>query len=325
MTAYLAGVQERLRRAELERVEERARRRLTTVAAAAVILLGLLGGGGYAWNQRQRAERLAKTARAVDEALADASRLLGEARSAPPGDAGRWSAAVAAAKRAEGLLAQGEADDLLRRRVDSLVSEVERDRSAAAEKARQIEVDRVLLEELESVRASGSRVTNPGLKRTDADYAEAFRKAGLDLDATRPDEAGKWLASRTDPIELAGYIDDWAFVRRAAGRPESDWRQLVAAARGGDPDPWRDALRAKFGSNAADARCRVRPHGRRSQAGGPGRARTLVAGTSAQVRLRRRRAGCVGLAEGRPPLPGRLPDPFRAGPRPRPAAGRAPL
>src|SRR5262249_37505352 len=32
-TAYLAGVQEKLRRAELERVEERARRRLTTVAA----------------------------------------------------------------------------------------------------------------------------------------------------------------------------------------------------------------------------------------------------------------------------------------------------
>ena len=35
VTAYLAGVQERLRRAELERVEERARRRLTTVVAAA--------------------------------------------------------------------------------------------------------------------------------------------------------------------------------------------------------------------------------------------------------------------------------------------------
>ena len=86
VTAYLAGVQERLRRAELERVEERARRRLTTVAAAAVILLGLLGGGGYAWNQQQKADRLAKTARAVDEALADASRLL---RRGPVGAAGR--------------------------------------------------------------------------------------------------------------------------------------------------------------------------------------------------------------------------------------------
>src|SRR5262249_27477458 len=42
VTAYLAGVQEKLRRAELDRVEERARRRLTTVAAAALILLGLV-------------------------------------------------------------------------------------------------------------------------------------------------------------------------------------------------------------------------------------------------------------------------------------------
>jgi eukaryotic-like serine/threonine-protein kinase len=247
VTAHLVGVQDRLRRAELERVEERARRRLTTVAAAAVILLGLIGGGGYAWNQRQKAERVARTARAVEEALGDASRLLGEARSAPPGDAGRWSAALAAAKRAEGLLAQDEADEVLRRRVDSLVTEVEHDRSAAAEKARQIEVERVLLGELESVR--GSRVTNRDSKRTDADYAEAFRTAGLDLGATTPDEAGKWVASRTEPVELAGYLDDWAFVRRAAGRPDSDWRQLVAAARGGDPDPWRDVLRAKLGNN----------------------------------------------------------------------------
>jgi eukaryotic-like serine/threonine-protein kinase len=247
VTAYLAGVQDRLRRAELERVEERARRRVTTVVASAVILAGLLGGGGLAWNQRQKADRMARTARALEDALADASRLLGEAKSAPPGDAGRWAAAVAAAKRSEGLLAQGEADELLRRRVDSLVSEVERDRSAAAEKARQIEVDRVLLEKLESVR--GSRVAYRDLKRTDADYAKAFRTAGLDLDASRPDEAGKSLASRTDPIELAGYLDDWAFVRRATGRPEFDWRRLVSAARGADPDPWRDALRAKLGNN----------------------------------------------------------------------------
>ncbi len=149
VTGYLAGVQDRLRRAELERVEERARRRVTTVVAAAVILAGLLGGGGFVWSQRQRADRLARTAQAVEDALADASRLLGEARSAPPGDVGRWSAAVAAAKRVEGLLAQGEANDFLKRRIESLVTAVKRDRSAAAEKARQIEIDQVLLAELE--------------------------------------------------------------------------------------------------------------------------------------------------------------------------------
>jgi serine/threonine-protein kinase len=250
VTAYLAGVQERLRRAELERVEERARRRLTTVAAAALILLSLLGGGGYAWSQRQKAERMAKTALAVDEALADASRLLGEARSAPPGDAGRWSAALAAARRAEGLLAQGEADALLKGRVDALMAGVKSERDDAAEKARQLEIDRALLSDLESVR--GSRAGHRELKRSDAEYAEVFRKAGLDLDANGPEEAGKWLAARTEPIEMAGYIDDWAFVRRRAGRPEADWRRLVAAARVGDSDPWRDSLRAKFGRNDAE-------------------------------------------------------------------------
>ena len=79
-----------------------------------------------------------------------------------------------------------------------------------------------------------------------------FRKAGLDLDATDAERAGKWLASRTDPIELAGYLDDWAFIRQRAGRPEGDWRRLVTAARIGDPDPWRDALRAKFGATTLD-------------------------------------------------------------------------
>ena len=229
-TAYLAGVQEKLRRAELERVEERARRRVTTVAAAAVILLGVLGGGGYLWTQQQKADRLAKTARAVDEALADASRLRGEALSAPPGDSGRWSAALSAAKRAEGLLAHGEADAALKARVDALMAGVTSERAAAAEKARQIEVDRILLADLESVRAG--RVDHRDLKRSDAEYAEVFRKAGLDLDATGPEESGRWLASRTEPIEMAGYLDDWAFVREAA-RPARG-RLATAGRRGPD-------------------------------------------------------------------------------------------
>jgi serine/threonine protein kinase len=255
-TAYLLGVQERLRRAELERVEERARRRLTAVAAAAVILLTLFGGGGYAWNQKQRAERATKTARAVDEALADASRMLGEARSAPPGDVGRWSAAMAAAKRAEGLLAQGEADANLKGRVEEFAAGVAQDRAAAAEKARQIEIDRVLLGELETVRAN--RVDHRELKRSDAEYADVFRKAGLDVDAISPEEVGQWLVSRTEPIEMTVYLDDWAFVRRRLGRPEAKCQHVVAAARRRDPDAWRDAIRAKFGRNDGDTIAELR-------------------------------------------------------------------
>jgi hypothetical protein len=113
-SAYLAGVQERLRRAELERVEERARRRLATVAAAAAVLLVAVGGGGLAWLEAQRAARVERTARVVDEALAEASRLAGEA-GGERGDSARWGPALEAARRAEGLMKQGKADAVLRR------------------------------------------------------------------------------------------------------------------------------------------------------------------------------------------------------------------
>ena len=100
---------------------------------------------------------------------------------------------------------------------------VERDRATAAEKARQIDIDKALVEDLESVR--GNLIMDRDLKRADTNYGDAFRKAGLDIDVTGAQEAGRWVASRTEPVELAGYLDYWAFVRRQSGRPEADWQQ----------------------------------------------------------------------------------------------------
>src|SRR5262249_6819226 len=64
VSAYLAGVQERLRAAELARVEaqtkaaeERKRRKLTVGLAASMLALVTLGGGVAAWSAQQRAER----------------------------------------------------------------------------------------------------------------------------------------------------------------------------------------------------------------------------------------------------------------------------
>ena len=102
-----------------------------------------------------------------------------------------------------------------------------------------------LLAELESVR--GKRAKNDDRKRADTGYAAAFHRAGLDLAATESAEAGKWLAERSQPVELAGYHDDWAYVRRNSGPGAADWRRLVAAARS-RPRPLRDALRAVVGA-----------------------------------------------------------------------------
>ncbi len=123
----------------------------------------------------------------------------------------------------------------------ALLTQLDRERAAAEEKAHRVEVDRALLAKLEAVRLSRAEHTDP--KRTDSEYAAAFRAVGLDLDATEPAEAGKWLAARSEPIELASYLDDWAHIRWMARRAVADWRRPAAVAQAADRDPWRGALR----------------------------------------------------------------------------------
>ena len=128
-------MQERLRVAELARVEaqaraeeeekrrlvadelareararaegERKRRRLTVALAASVLVTAGVIGGGWAFLARQQAARLASTTRVVTEALADADRLRGQAQSAVAGDLTRWTEAMGAALRARDLLDAG--------------------------------------------------------------------------------------------------------------------------------------------------------------------------------------------------------------------------
>src|SRR5205823_7836855 len=92
ITAYLAGVQERLRSAERERavavaraIEERRRRKLQLGLAASVLALTTLGGLGTAYYLQQRQARAA----AVDRILGQATALRGQAL-AHPDDPARW-------------------------------------------------------------------------------------------------------------------------------------------------------------------------------------------------------------------------------------------
>ena len=169
--------------------------------------------------------------------------------------------ALAQVDRAGDLVKPSEADPLLRGRVAAVRAEIERGRADVEEHARRVLVDRKLLETLEAIRGGFG---GPGdTKRTAAAYRAAFLAAGLDLDATEPKQAGQWIAARTAPIELAAYLDHWAVVHRLANDPESTWQRLIAAARAADPDPWRDALRAKcFSRDAADVEA-FPPAGRR--------------------------------------------------------------
>jgi hypothetical protein len=232
VTAYTTGVQDRLRAAELARVEaqarveeERKRRKLQVGLAAAVLAFVALGGGGYVWEERQRAERVAKTARGVDDALAHAARLRGEAQAAPVGELAKWAEALAAMREAESLIKQGEADAPLRGRINDLLAALKREQAEAQDRAEQANIDKTLMANLESIR--GSRSEHLDWKQTDAEYAAAFRKAGLDLDTTEPKQAGAWIARRSAPVELSSYLDDWSHVRRNAHAEEASWRRLI--------------------------------------------------------------------------------------------------
>ncbi len=106
ITAHLRGMQERLRRAELDRAEaqaraseEKARRRLAVGLAAAVIGLLATAGGSGAWWLHHRQAMAAR----VDRLLRDVA-LLKQQAEAGDGDPARWAAAREAALHAHRLL-----------------------------------------------------------------------------------------------------------------------------------------------------------------------------------------------------------------------------
>ena len=110
ITAYLAGVQERVQAAERERavaearaIEERRRRKVQLALAASVLALTTLGGLSTTYYLQQRAEwawQRTVQAAAVDRIVGQAVTLRDQAE-ANSDDLSRWQVALAAVKQAE--------------------------------------------------------------------------------------------------------------------------------------------------------------------------------------------------------------------------------
>jgi serine/threonine-protein kinase len=241
LTAYQAAMEKRVRLAELERTAaaaradaERKARRATVSLAAAILALVVVGGGGWALWAFQRQERLGR-ARAL---MAEAEALRHRAVETPT-DPTAWPRASAAVDRAAEAL-RGTADPgtaahlrALRLRIDA-----EAKRGAAV---------RMLVATLEDIRASLDAVDDH--RRVDAEFAAAFRRFGLDVDRAEPKRAGAELASSGAATEIATAIDVWATIRWEL---EGSWRRLLEVARATDSDPWRGALRARFGTQDSE-------------------------------------------------------------------------
>jgi len=267
ITAYLAGVQERLREAELSRAAESARavealakaaaerqaRRLTGALAATVLLACGLGAAGWRWAELQRLGRLREASGRVNLALQEATRLRGLAQGAAVEDPGPWAVAAVAAEKARDLLEPG-IEPTLRKQVENLAAALAAERGqteAAAEGARR---DRELLDRLVDIRSA--EADDRDGSSTDAAYADAFRESGVDLAALSAEEAAKRMRSRPPAVAtaLASAVDDWTAIRRDRRKDRAGAASLAAIVRAADADDWRNRLRRALDQPDAAAR-----------------------------------------------------------------------
>jgi serine/threonine-protein kinase len=249
LTAYLDGVQERLRQAELAEAEARARaveeakrRRLTLALAGTVLLAVTLGGGGWLYVKNERDARQAQTARDVHEALNQAAAFRERARTTPGGGTALFAQAREQAQRALALVESGPIDPLLKDQVARLqadLDEEERDRRLVTA------LDEARLAQAEAV-AAESRFAS---ERAVPKFREAFKAYGLPAGQSEPKAAAKRIRARPPAVceAIVAALDDWdalaADPKLHITEPHLDWLRAVLAAT--DPaDGWTRRFRA---------------------------------------------------------------------------------
>jgi tetratricopeptide (TPR) repeat protein/tRNA A-37 threonylcarbamoyl transferase component Bud32 len=268
--SYRAGVEDRLRVAEISRAAEAARaeeaqrtaeaaqaranaerraRRATAALAASVLVLVVVGGVVAFRVSQQRQVRESRLALMLDEA--EALRPRARARSADPA---QWQSLVEAVKRTDDLVVEGGGDREIRGRLIAMREEADAGLLTAIQ-------DRALLEKLAEIRANRQ---DAGSVATRAAYDVAFREAGFDLNTLVPAEAARSLERRPASVraEIAAFLDDWyrsdiiseewheaaienrvllsaaTFVERSGAVKLRELARLI------DPDEFRDRLRS---------------------------------------------------------------------------------
>ncbi len=210
------------------RLKKFARRNRGGLAVAALVLFFLvLLGSGIGWVVRDRSARNARVAGLVELILAEVDRLEKEQK---------WPEALAAARRAEAAVTGGEADAETAMRIRQRLKDLE-----FIDRLEQIRVQRATLVQ--------GHFDNAGVRR---EYARAFRDYGVDVEELPVETSIDRLKTRpTLVIPLASALDDWSV--HLSPSDSARWKRLVAVARGIDPEPLRDRLRAARGRPASEA------------------------------------------------------------------------
>jgi len=236
--AYLAGLEEKARAAQVEAAEERIRvveakrkQRLTLALAASIVLTFVLGGGGWWWI-RNREQTRAAARREQFQTL-----VLAAGRATDP------AAALAATARARDVLAPGGVAMPATALAD--LTRIETEAKAARDRAILATENAALLTKLQALRGPGADDERFVIDwpETDRRYGAVFREVGLAPDAGTVEEAAAALAARGETDALAGALDDWTFARREAKNADGA-RRLADVATRLDGDGTRAKLRA---------------------------------------------------------------------------------
>jgi tetratricopeptide (TPR) repeat protein/serine/threonine protein kinase len=252
LTAYLDGVQQRLRTAERERAvalgreaEQRKRRRVQLVLAAAVVLL-LAGAGAFAWwQERQASERRATEARLTGERDAEERNKRQQARQSIDADLKLATELRKQYKFEEAGTALAQAREMATGGAPDRLADVEQ---AIRELALVVRLDDIRFRKWVWIKGEGRagqfnhRIAAPA-------YRREFDRHGLDLLSLSPAAAAKRIAASAVKAELIAALDDWALHE-----PEPEvCERLLDVARQADPGPLTDRLRDPAVQNDADA------------------------------------------------------------------------
>ena len=204
-----------------------ARRNRTVLATSALILFFLvLMGGGVGWAMRDRAVRHAALEQGVNSALDEVQAWHQREN---------WPEAMAAVKRAEGLLAAGDQTPELSKRVNQWRANLE---------------TVVRLEEIALSNSDGAQfdISTAGHRQ----YEREFRALGIDIDGQTTEEAAARIRGAADqrPVDPGpgsmGAVSRNILVEPAPRRwnkPEEWWRRPLAVAQVADPDEMRVRVR----------------------------------------------------------------------------------
>ncbi len=190
------------------------RRHQTAVRVASVLLLMFLALGiinGFWWVQKQTA------------AETEARAAFDEAERWQHSE--RWSEALSAIRRAQGILRGFGADPELQRQID--------ERGKDLEMAQRLEEARLQI--------SAARGDEFDFEGCIAAYVDAFAWYGLDVEHQDASAAAECIRSRSIPMQLVAALDQWAMVERVW--KGQGWKHLLAVASATDSDAWRNQFR----------------------------------------------------------------------------------